>query len=122
MKTRKFLTGLGMVNIGGGIFLFLIFFLLQGIFIFPLGVLFIIFGVGVIRRKFYPKLLFFGMVPVSILFFLMVIMLGTSDSVPEYYKTPLLIQIVLTLPILFIVGADVIIFTRSTISRAFQNK
>jgi len=52
----------------------------------------------------------------------LVIMLGTSDSVPEYYKTPLLIQIVLTPPILFIVGADIVIFTRSTISKTFQNK
>lgn len=119
---RRFLTILGIVNISGGIFLSLVFFLFQGIFIFPLGVLFIIFGGGILRRKFYPKLLFLGMVPVSILFFLMVIMLGTSDSVPEYYKTPLLVQIVLTLPILFIVGADVIIFTRSTISKIFQNK
>jgi len=106
---RNFWVMLGIVNISVGIFLSLILVVLQGIFLFPLGVIFIIFGAGICRGKIFSKLLFFGIIPVSILFLLMVIMLGVSNDVPEYYKTPPLIQIGVMLPILFIIIADVIL-------------
>lgn len=111
---------IGIANIIGGICLGIVLLLLQGIFAFIVGAVFVAFGISVLAGKPHFKLLFYGMVPLTIVFSLMVIMLGISENVPEYYKTPPMVGIILILPFLSICVTNVLFFNHLRVKGNFK--
>lgn len=54
--------GLGVVNIILGLLLVLIIFMMQGFYLVLLSLPFFIFGIALLKGKFYTKLLFYGII------------------------------------------------------------
>ena len=92
-KTNVITTLLAIVNILAGIFIMIIILLMQGIFAFLLGLIYILIGICILVKKSYFWFLLCGVIPVTLLFSLNIIMMGVSKDVPSYYQTPLFIGI-----------------------------
>ena len=89
---------LAFANILLGIFFILIILLMQGIFAFLLGLLYVFLGILILLRKSYFWLLFCGVIPTTLLLTLNIIMMGVNKEVPSYYQTPLWVGIPLLVP------------------------
>lgn len=105
---------LGVLNIFAGIFLMVVIFLMQGVFVFWVGILYIIFGYILIKEKFRLRLLFLGVLPIAVLYSLNIIMMVLSNNIPEYYKLPPLVALILLFPS-FICILDIYYLTRPNI-------
>ena len=109
---RIFTVVLGIANIILGLFFILIIFMMQGFYLVLLGVPFIIFGIALFGKKFYNKLLLYGIIPVSALLSFNIIMMGISKDVPKYYHTPLWIGAIILLPFWLVIVADIYFLIR----------
>ena len=108
---------LGIINILAGLALGIIFILMQGFYLFLFGFFYIIFGIGLMTRKFYSKLLFYGIIPVTCLFSITITMSGIDKDIPVYCQIPLKVGILLILPFLIICFVNVYINTRRNVKR-----
>lgn len=106
---------LGIINILAGLIMAAIFILLQGIMTFTIGFIYIIFGVTLFMKRYSFKLLFYGVVPATVLFFTNIIMLGIDKNIPEYYQTPfwLVAILVMVFSVICIVNTWFLIKTKS---------
>lgn len=103
---------LGIINIVAGLFFMLVIFLMQGFYLVLLGIPFVIFGMALLNKKVYKKLLFWGIIPITILLSFQIIMMGIAKTIPEYYKTPLWVGLIIILPFWLVILADIFFFTR----------
>ncbi len=97
---------LGLVNIYMGFVYARIIFKLQGFYLILFSLLFIIFGIGLLLKLYFKKLLLFGISPLIILFSLNIMMLGIDKDVPSYYQTPLMVGLSIILPFWLVIIAD----------------
>ena len=100
---------LGIGNIIVGLAFMLIIFMMQGFYLLLLGVLFVIFGIALFNRKYYNKLLLYGIVPITILFSLNILMSVIAKDIPEYYRTPIGIGTIIILSFWLVVSGDIFI-------------
>ena len=89
---------LSIVNIILGIIFMVVIFTMQGFYLLLLGLVYIIFGVSILIGRHSTKLLFWGIMPVTLLFSFNIIMTGIVKNMPEYFRTPLGIGILMILP------------------------
>lgn len=92
-KSGVITTLLVIVNMLAGMLIMVIILLMQGIFTFLLGLVYISIGICILMKKSYFWLLFCGVIPVTFLFSLNIIMMGVAKDIPSYYQTPLWIGI-----------------------------
>ena len=87
---------LGIIDVLFGLILISTIILLQGIsFPFFLGFQYLIFGVYLFKGKIIDKLLNYWITTFSALSAMIFIMMGLDKEIPEYYKTPIFVQIIL---------------------------
>ena len=103
---------LGIINMIAGLFFMLVIFLMQGFYLVLLGIPFVIFGMALLNKKVYKKLLFLGIIPITILLSFQIIMMGIAKTIPEYYKTPLWVGLIIILPFWLVILADIFFFIR----------
>ena len=108
-KLKIFLVALGIFNILLGIIFALLIFMMQGFYLLFMGCVFIIFGVGLLRGHFYKRLIFFGILPVTVIFSFQIIMMSIDKDVPSYYQTPLTAGLLIILPFLLVTLADIFV-------------
>ena len=92
-KNTVIMALLTVINMLAGICMMIIILLMQGIFAFLLGLVYIFIGICIFIRKSYFWLLFCGAIPITVLFSWNIIMMGVSKDVPSYYQTPLWIGV-----------------------------
>lgn len=123
IKPEKRIILLGVIDIITSLCLLSTLIFLQGpSFPFILGILYLIFGCGILRRICKLKLLLYGIIPLTILSLLMIIMLGIDKNVPEYYRIPVMGQIIFISIVSLICFVNVCFFTSSNIRDAFLKK
>lgn len=128
MKNNPKLTGvkiiiiiLGIIDIIFGLFLLPTFVIFQGIsFLFLLGMIYIIFGFSLIFKFLRTKLLLYGVIPLTLLSSLFFLMLGIDKNIPEYCKTPIMIQSICIGILSLICIVNIYFFTRPWIKEYFK--
>lgn len=112
---------LGVIDIVVGLCLLSTLIFLQGpSFPFILGILYLIFGYRILKHVCKFKLLFYGIIPLTILSSFMVIMLGIDKNVPEYYRISIIGQIISISILSSVCFINVYFFTRSNIKDTFM--
>ncbi len=107
-KSKIFIMVLGILNILAGLVLVAFVIMMQNVLAFFLGVLYIIFGIALLIGKFLSKLLYWGIIPLTVLHSNIIIMLGTNKNVPEYYQTPLLMGVTIFIaPLVILILGDI---------------
>lgn len=119
MMTKALIIILGILNIIAGLLLAFILILMQGLGVFWVGLLYGFFGIFVLCRTLFIKLLFLGIIPVTALFSMTIIMLGVSTDVPVHYQTPLHIGIRIIAPFWILIFANIYFFTRPKVKEYF---
>lgn len=106
MNRLKLLTSsLGILNIIIGAIFTIFIILMQNPLALIMGVLYVVFGVSLLMSRTIKKILFWGIIPLTILFSFNIIMLGVDKDIPEYSKTPLYIGLLIIFPLwMLIVG------------------
>jgi len=105
-------TILSIANILMGIVFMIIILLMQGVFAFLLGLLYVILGVIMLSKKSYFWVLYCGVIPITLMFSLNIIMMGVSKNIPKYYQTPLWVGIPLLIPFWLICFFDIIFLNK----------
>lgn len=105
MKNLKtFIMTIGIINIMAGIILVAFVIMMQNLLAFFLGILYVIFGISLITGKVLGKLLYWGIIPLSVLHSNVIIMLGINKNVPIYYQVPLYAGIIIfIIPLLLVI-------------------
>jgi len=111
---------LGLLNIVAGVVLALILIMMQGVTIFLVGLVYIFYGVSLLCKNLFNKVLFFGIIPVTALFSMTIIMLGVAKNIPEYAYTPLHIGIIIISPFWVLVLTNIYFFTRPKVKEYFK--
>lgn len=106
-KIRLFISILGILNIIAGVVLTTFVILMQNLLAVILGILYIIFGIAMLSNKIYKKLLFGAIIPLTTLFSVSIIMLGIDKNVPEYFKIPLHLGLVIIMPLWILIFGNV---------------
>jgi uncharacterized membrane protein HdeD (DUF308 family) len=115
-KKRILFTILGIANILVGLYSSFFIFIMQGFFLMFFGMAFIIFGIKLLTNSFYKKLLYFGVLPFVGLFSYLIIFLGVSKDVPDYYKTPFLVGFLILAPLWIVTIVDI------CLAKTYQSK
>ncbi len=110
---------LGILNIIAGGALAFILIMMQGITIFLVGLVYIFYGVSLLCRNLFNKVLFFGIIPVTALFSMTMIMAGTSTGIPEYARIPMGLVNKILIPFWLLIFANVYFFTRPKVKEYF---
>jgi len=98
---------LGILNIIAGLFLSTFVILMQNLIGLIAGITYIIFGIAMISNKIYKLLLFYIIIPLTILFSFSIIMSGIDKDVPEYFRTPLYIGFPIIMPLWCLIFANI---------------
>ncbi len=112
-KLRLFTLILGILNIIAGLFLSTFVILMQNLIGLIAGIIYIIFGIAMLSNKIYKLLLFWVIIPLTILFSFSIIMSGIDKDVPEYFQTPLYIGLMIIVPLWLLIFSNVWIIKRS---------
>lgn len=105
---------LAIVDIIFGLCLLPYFVVFQGAFIILfLGLLYVIFGFGVVSHTIKKKLLLFGILPLTLLFSLSITSLGSGVETPLYYRTPIMVKIIIIGFLLSICLVNIYLFVGS---------
>jgi len=115
-----FTTILGIISILTGLFFMAVIFIMQGFYLVLFGILFIIFGIALLNKKVYKMLLFFGIIPITVLFSFQIIMMGISKTIPKYYHTPLGVGLIIISPFWFVVLGSVYLWKKIRGRRLFD--
>jgi hypothetical protein len=108
------------IDISFGVFLLPCFIIFQGaFFLLFLGILYLNFGFSVLSKILKMKLLVFGALPLTILSSLFIMSLGDNKNIPEFYRTPIVLQIIIIGILMFICFANLYFFTRPNIKGYF---
>ena len=121
MMARALIIVLGILNIIAGLLLAFILILMQGLGVFWVGLLYILFGIFILCKMLFMKLLLFGIIPITALFSMTIIMLGISTDVPAHYQTPLHIGIRIITPFWILIFANIYFFTRPKVKEYFKS-
>ena len=122
-KIKIFGILLGISNIILGFLLALILFIMQGgVVALVLGFLYIFLGITILCRRCYSKLLFYGVLPVTVIFSLNIIMMGIDKSIPTYYQTPIWVGIIILVPFWAVTLADIFFIHPKIKERFISNK
>lgn len=106
-KPKLFAVILGISNVTAGVILATFIILMQNPLALIMGVLYVIFGIGVIINKIYKKLLFWGIIPLTILHTFSIIMMMLSNDMPEGFEIPLSIGLLIILPLWIVIFGNV---------------
>lgn len=98
MKKNIFKNIVGILNIIMGLLFMFLVVAMQGFFLCFFGFVYINLGIKILSQKAYKKLLFFGILPINILFSFSILMMGMAKDIPKYYQTPLYVGIIIILP------------------------
>lgn len=92
-----------------------------GIFAFIIGILYIIYGVALLRSKLYLKLLIFAIFPMAVLYTVAVITSCIGNNSLDYYKMLIVMQFIFLVPS-YLCLWDLYFFTRSDVKEDFKEK
>lgn len=107
-KTKILRILLGIGNIFLGLVLALLLFIMQGgLAALVLGSLYIFLGITILGGRHPSKLLFYVIVPITIIFSLFILMLGIDKSIPSYAQTPLWVGLIILLPFWVVIIGDI---------------
>lgn len=105
-KFKLFTLMLGALNIIAGVILATFVIFMQNLMALIMGVLYIIFGVAMLGNKVYKKLLFWGIIPLTVLFSFNIIMIVIDKSLPEWLQIPLYIGALILMPLWVLIFGD----------------
>lgn len=103
---------LGTLNILIGSILILFVIMMQNPLSFIMGILYIVFGILALIHKMNKILLFFGIMPLTFLFSFNIIMLGIVKNIPEYFKTPLHIGLLIICPLWLLIFGNLHLYRK----------
>lgn len=104
-RLKLFRLSLGILNILIGSILTIFIILMQNPLALVMGLLYVMFGVFLLMSRVIKRILFWGIIPLTILFSLNIIMLSIDKNIPEYAKIQLHIGLLIILPLwILIIG------------------
>lgn len=106
-RLKLFTLSLGILNIIIGIILTTFIILMQNPLGLIMGIFYVVFGFSVLINKTNRKVLFLGIIPLTILFSFNIIMSVIDKNIPEYTRTPLPICLLIILPLLLLITGDI---------------
>jgi len=109
---------IGVLDILVGMF-FMPFLFLWGYIIFINACLYFIFGVMVLFKKLYLKLLLYGIIPFTILHAATLTILSRNHDGSNYHRMTISVLLMWLLPLLFICAVNVVFFTRYKVQEQF---
>ncbi len=112
---------IGTLNVLTGLF-FMPFLLLWGVIIFITGILYFVFGIAILFRRLYSKLLFYGVVPFTGLYFIDLRIMSMDQDASNYNRMTFDIYLGWILPLFFICIINTYCFTRPRIKEYFESK
>lgn len=112
---------LGTLNVLVGLFL-IPFLLLWGVIIFITGILYFVFGIAILFRRLYIKLLFYGVLPFTVLIFVDLRIMSMDQDASNYFRMTFENYIGWILPLFIICILNIYCFTRPGIKEYFKSK
>lgn len=106
-KSKMFNVMLGVLNIIAGAILVTFVILMQNLMALVMGMLYIVFGVGMLGDKIYKKLLFGGIMPLTVLFSFNITMIAIDKNLPKYLQIPLYIGAIIIMPLWVLIFGDI---------------
>lgn len=106
-RLKVIILSLGILNILAGGILAIFTILMQNPLSLLVGTLYIIFGISVLINKINKKILFFGIIPLTILFSLNTILLTIDRNTPKYFNIPFYTGLLIILPLWLLIFGDI---------------
>jgi len=108
--------GIGLLDVIVGLF-WMPFLLLYGTITFVAGLLYFILGVALLFRKLYLKLLFFGVLPFTLLHTIVILVLSEVQDSSNYFRMTVENRIFWTIPLLLVCLLNLYCLTRPHIQQ-----
>lgn len=105
---RRYNLILGILNIIVGVFTAMFIILMQNILALIMGILYIVFGIAMLNNRIYGKLLYWGILPLSILFSSSMIISSFDEHVPSYFQTPAWLSLLIIFILLLVIVWDIV--------------
>jgi uncharacterized membrane protein HdeD (DUF308 family) len=108
-KLRLFTLVLGILNIIAGLVLATFVILMQNLFALIAGIAYIIFGIAMLSNTIYKILLFWIIVPLTILHSFLIIMIVIDNNLPACLQIPIHVGLIFTLPLWILIFGNIYI-------------